>query len=180
MAQFGQLEPFRPETDRLSVYIQRFEMYVAANGVEDSKKVPLFLTVIGGKVFELLHNLLAPASPVEKSFDTLVEALKKHFEPSPVNVIAHRLTFHRRNQASGESVADYLAELRRLATRCEFGGFLEQALRDRLVFGLRGEATQKRLLTEKDITLTRVVEVAQSIEAAPGFRGPQAVAMHHF
>ena len=122
-----------------------------------------------------MHNLVAPDSPADKDFATLVE---KHFEPTPVNVIAYRLTFHRQNQAPGESVADYIAELRSLATRCNYEGYLEQALRDRLVFSIINEATQKRLLTEKDISLAHVVEVAQSIEAVPAFRGSHAVAVH--
>lgn len=39
-------------------------------------------------------------------------------------------------------------------------------MRDRLVCGLRSESTQKRLLSEADLTLARAVEIAQSMEAA--------------
>ena len=60
----------------------------------------------------------------------------------------------------------YVAELRRLATTCDFGEYLDQALRDRLVCGLRSEATQKSLLSEADLDLARAVKVAQSMEAA--------------
>lgn len=59
-----------------------------------------------------------------------------------------------------------MAELRRLASPCEFNDFLEQALHDRLVFGVRNEAIQRRLLTEKDPMLKGVVELALSLEAA--------------
>ena len=45
--------------------------------------------------------------------------LKSHFEPAPI-VIAERYRFHRREQAAGESIADYVAELRRLTTHCKF------------------------------------------------------------
>ena len=47
-------------------------------------------------------------------------------------MIAERFHFHRRQQAPGESIADYNAALRTLATRCQFGAYLEEALRDRL------------------------------------------------
>ena len=60
----------------------------------------------------------------------------------------------------------YVAELRRLATHCAFEAYLEEALRDRLVCGLRSESTQKRLLSEADLTLAWAVEIAQSMEAA--------------
>ena len=63
-------------------------------------------------------------------------------------------------------MAEYVAELRRMATHCEFGSNLEEALRDRLVCGLKDEGTQKRLLTLAKRTLAKAVEVAQSAEAA--------------
>ena len=42
-----------------------------------------------------------------------------------------------------ESVAEYIAELRKLALHCEFGEFLKDALRDRLVCVLRNAGVQK-------------------------------------
>ena len=104
-------------------------------------------------------------NPKKKSFEELAKVLKKHFEPKPL-VIAKRFTFHRRNQSSTESVLDYVAELRHLATHCDFADYLNQALRDRLVCGIRSENIQKRLLIEVDLTLMQVVELAQGMEAA--------------
>ena len=81
-------------------------------------------------------------------------------------VIAERFHFHRHNQkTSSESISDYVAELRRLATHCESGDYLEQALRDRLVCGIRHENTQKRLLSEANLTLAKATEITRGIEA---------------
>ena len=66
----------------------------------------------------------------------------------------------------GESIATYVVELRRLASKCEFKAYLEEALRDRLVCGLLSETIQRALLAEADFTLQRAIEVAQSMEAA--------------
>ena len=63
--------------------IWRFELYISANSVPEEKKVPLFLTVIGGTVYSSLHDLFAPESPVDKPYATIVEKLKAHFEPRP-------------------------------------------------------------------------------------------------
>ncbi len=60
--------------------------------------------------------------------------------------ITERFHFHRRNQQSGETIADYIATLRKLALHCEFEEYLDQALQDRLVCGLLSEHIQKRLL----------------------------------
>ena len=118
---------------------------------------------IGAKTYTLLRSL---ALPQDKSFDELQQHLKHHFEPEPL-VIAERFRFHRRDQVADESIAKYLAELKRLTTHCKFGVFLDEALRDRMVRGLRSEMiTQKRLLDEPKLTLEKALEVAQGIEAA--------------
>ena len=81
-------------------------------------------------------------------------------------MIAERFKFHRRNQSEGEGITKYMAELRKLADRCQFGGYLEEALRDRLVCGLRGEAIQRKLLTMDALTLSRAYEIAHCMETA--------------
>jgi len=91
------------------------ELFFTANGIKDEKKVAMLLSVIGPKIYALLRDLLAPDKPQDKSVADLFATLKKHYEPKPV-IIAERFRFHRRDQASGESIAEYLAELRRLAT----------------------------------------------------------------
>ena len=43
---------------------------------------------------------------------------------------------------------------------------MDEALRDRFVCGLNNEATQKRLLTEKDLTMPKPIETASNLETA--------------
>jgi len=59
--------------------------------------------------------------------------------------IAERFRFYKGNQQQGKRVADCEAELRRLAINCKFGNFLNEALCDRLVCGIRDEAAKRRL-----------------------------------
>ena len=66
----------------------------------------------------------------------------------------------------GESVANYLADLRRLALTCDFSNFLDEALCDKFVSGLIDEAIQCRLLAEADLTLTKALTLAQAMETA--------------
>ena len=144
--------------------MKHVKLYFAANDITE-RQVLIFLSVIGAKTYSLLGDLLALTNPKEKSFNELAKVLKKQFEPKPL-VIAERFTFHRRNQLSTRSVLDYVAELRCLGMHCEFGDYLDQALRDRLVCGIRSENIQKCLLIKAGLTLTRMVELAQGMEAA--------------
>jgi len=85
-----------------------------ANDIADRKKVAVLLTVIGTKAYtQLLRNIMAPEKPVTKEYDVIVEALQAHLDPKPI-IIAERFKFHRRNQRDGESVAQYIAELRKI------------------------------------------------------------------
>ena len=165
MTSFGHIYEFRPENESIEAYLERIELYFSANDVDEEKKVSIFLSILGGKTYSVLTDLLAPVKPREKSFAALASELTKHFQPRKI-VIAERFYFHRRNQAPEENVADFLAQLRKLAKYCEFGDHLNEALRDRFVCGLKSEVTQKRLLSETNLTLNRAVEIAQSIEAA--------------
>ena len=95
---------------------------------------------------------MTPAVPKDKTFDQLVDVLKKHFEPKPL-VITERINFHKRSQLAGESVKEFAAELRRLMIHCDFAGHLDETLRDRFLCGLKNETIQKRLLTERELKL---------------------------
>ena len=162
----GTLTEFKPESEKIEAYLERVQLFFDANTIEEDKQIAVLLTVIGSSTYVLLTSLLAPCKPREKSFAELAKTtLRHHFDPKPL-VITERFYFHRRNQVSGESISEYVAELRRLATHCEFGDYLQQALRDRFVCGIRHENTQKRLLTEANLTLTKAIETARSIEAA--------------
>ena len=159
---YGRIEP---ENDSIAAYLERVELYFSANGIEEEKQVPVFLSVIGGRTYLLLRNLLAPDKLSEKDLNCLTTTLKHHFEPNRV-VVAERFHFHRWSQAVGENIAEYVAELWRLSTHCEFGTYLEQALRDRLVCGLWKEAIQRQLLTKSELTFGEALQIAQGMEAA--------------
>ena len=62
---------------------------------------------------------------------------------------------------------EYVTEFRRLATHCEFGTFLQDALRNRLVCGTTKTLLLKRIFyRKKNLMLEKVIRVAQSLEAA--------------
>ena len=168
--------------DKIAAYLERANLFFTANGIGEDKRVSVFLVAIGTKNYDLIKSLTAHTLPQDKSYADLQQILKNHFQPKPlvsitagcafvdywgaVLVIAERYRFYQRTQAVGDSVLDFLADLRRLAITCEFGNFLDEALQDRFVCELKAEGIQKRLLTEPDLTIARAVEVARGMEAA--------------
>ena len=169
---FGKLKAFEPEVENISTYLERVQLHFEANEVADDKKVSVLLTVIGSRNYGLIRSLVAPALPKDKTLEQLIAFLKGHFQPKPL-VVAECYRFHQRTQGSTESVQGFIADLRRLAITCDFGAFLDRALRDQFVFGLHSEQIRKTLLAEDGITLTRAVEIAQAKESA--FRDAKAL-----
>ena len=116
---YGQLHEFDAESETVTAYLERAELYFDANDVMDKKKVPVLLSNIGPKTNRLLRSLVAPKAPKEKTFAEIKTLLKSHFEPTP-SVIVEWYQLHRREQAPGESIASYMAELRQLTVHCKF------------------------------------------------------------
>ena len=124
----GQVDHFNL---KLVLICQQLEQYFVENGIqENTKKVAVLQCVIGEKPYELVHNLLAPAKPASKKYQEIVDAITEHLQPKLL-IIAERFKFHKRNKASSKTVFLYLAELRRLADKCEFEGYLDEALCNR-------------------------------------------------
>ena len=124
MAAIGSLDEFQVGR------IFRMEQYCIAKSVAEEKRVAVFLTAIGGATYELLRNLLSPDAPKDKSLDKLKSTLRTHL----TLMIAERFKFYRRTQREGESVAEYVVALKELSTHCDFRTFLNDALRNLLLF----------------------------------------------
>ncbi|XP_026046823.1 uncharacterized protein K02A2.6-like [Astatotilapia calliptera] len=161
----GRVEEYNESKEDFESYLERLEQWMLANDVSDEKKVCTFLSVIGADTYRLLKNLVSPRVPSTMGYAALTGALSAHYKPTPV-VIAERFRFQKRNQKEGEAVSDYVVALRQLSATCDFGQYLDEALRDRFVSGLRSDAVQRKLLSEKDLTFPRACEIAVSMELA--------------
>ena len=165
MATFGTIPAFRPESYSIKPYLQRVKLNFTVNSVEDDKKVAILLISIEASTDDRRADILAPVDPSTKTFDQLTATLNKHFKPKRVQ-IAERFYFRKRSQAAGETIGEYDAALRKLATHCNFGNNLEDKLRDQLVCGLRNESVQRRLLSEVDLKYVKTIDIIRAAELA--------------
>ncbi|XP_077497623.1 uncharacterized protein LOC144108219 [Amblyomma americanum] len=165
MSRLGRIDEYDPKVQNFDSYLERFEHFVSANEVSEAKKLSVFLTVLGAEAYEALKNLVVPALPGEKTFAEIKILLKNHYSPQ-TSVIAERCRFNRRVQLEQESVEDFVLELKHLARKCNFGDFLQDALRDRLVAGIRNEETQRALFTTEGLTFQGACKIALDRELA--------------
>ena len=163
---FSKINPFNPSQDEWPLYVERLGHMFEANKITDTaKKRAIFLSVIGAGNYKLLSSLVAPAKPGDKSYSFLVDKLSEHFTPTPSEII-ECFKFHARFWKPGESVAVFVSELHSIAKYCNPGDMLETMLRDHIVCGINDAVIQCRLLSEKELTFNKALEVAQGMESA--------------
>ncbi|XP_064465303.1 uncharacterized protein LOC135379178 [Ornithodoros turicata] len=167
MTTAGQLKEFNPASASFEVYVERFELYVAANSIPEDKKSQLFLTALGDEAYTTLRSILLDKAPKDAVYKDIVTQLKKHYAPKR-SVVAERYQFQRRSQKENESIGDFIVALKSLAIPCNFGAFQKEALRDRFIAGVSSDSIRCRLLAldDNEATFDKVCQVAFSMEAA--------------
>ncbi|XP_065298544.1 uncharacterized protein [Dermacentor albipictus] len=164
---------------------QMFNVYLLTSGAAAFKPEPrkaILLHCLGAegqRIYQALHagtSAAAPAAPSaatladDKSvaappdeYDSALAALRHQFSTSR-NVIIERHRFHRRSQHKGESVHDFVAALRELASHCSFAS-QDDALRDQFVAG--AASTRVRELFEgAALSYENSVRIALQFEQA--------------
>ena len=163
MATQSSLESFNPAAESIEDYKERFDFHCTAHQIPEGRRKALFLTQIGRDAFAKLKTLVSPTPLNDLSLSAIVTTMTQHYKKDTVE-IAERFKFFKRVQQEKESVADYVAELRRLSKTCNFGDYLETALRDQVVCGLCELTMEKELLCIKDFTLSMAIDKARAAE----------------
>ncbi|XP_076055155.1 uncharacterized protein LOC143033547 [Oratosquilla oratoria] len=147
MASSNKIGPFNLEELPFDVYLALFEAHVATQDITDAGKKNQLFVSIGTKMFGILANLTAPDMPTTKTYDELIELMKKHFITKPSY---HRslCSFQQRRKVEKETVKELYADLKRLAKDCNFGTMFDARLRDQLFMAVDHEPYFKYLLAE--------------------------------
>lgn len=162
MADIGKMGEFDPIKESFVTYLKRLKLYFLVNNTDKEKQKNIFLLLMGTKIYEILTNLVMPKQPEELKFEEIEEVLKKHFQPTRLTIV-ERFQFWKKEQAAGQTVNEYAIELKKMAIECKFEAFLEQALRDRFITGLRNEKIQKEIML-KERTFNEALTLATSLE----------------
>ena len=100
---YGKMEEYTGDGEEWGQYVERIEFYFTANSIENTAenagRRKVLLSVMGGKTYGLLRDLLAPS---DKTYDEVVEVLKKHFQPKPSEIVM-RCKFNTRTRKSNEN-----------------------------------------------------------------------------
>ncbi|XP_072172462.1 uncharacterized protein [Diadema setosum] len=184
----GRLGEFQQSRETFSAYVERLELFFAANNIVEidatdeesvrknceiqTKMRAIFLTEVGPAVYETVKNLLAPGKPKDTSLQVILNKLRDHFDPKPLE-IAESYRFGTRCQLPEEDIANFVVALKKLSIHCNFGDFQDRALRDRFVCGLRSERIRSKLMTMSNLTFDVACSTAIQMDLAE--KGSKAV-----
>ena len=159
----GSISTFDPSVDRFDTYEELFNYFCVSNDITGEKKKSAFLTCIGTAAYSKVKDLIIPKKVEESSYEDIVTILSEHYKPSSIEIAEH-YKFFKRTQGQGESVMDFLAELKKIAVNCNFGAYLPTALRDQIVCGMTDSKCQHELLCKSDLTLEIALQHAKAFE----------------
>ena len=163
-------ESFDISVGDIESYLERLEMHFLASNIAESEgnatnRKAILLSSIGADAYRILKDICFPEAPTEKTYAALASELKKHFKPKRL-AVAERFHFNTVQQQQGQTIAEFVAQLKKLSTYCEYtGDQLKESLRDRFICGLCSESIQRKLLA-KTYSFERAVEIATTEEAA--------------
>ncbi|XP_058816755.1 uncharacterized protein K02A2.6-like [Topomyia yanbarensis] len=151
-------------------WVERLETAFSIFGIADAvMRKNLLLHHMGPETYDVICDKIAPEVPRDKTYEQIVVTLEGFFNPQPLEISENFRFMCRRqgdkNAASpDESVDEYLVSLRRIAVTCNFGDYLDTALRNQLVFGIKRNDIRSRLLERRILTLQEARDIAVSME----------------
>lgn len=180
MADLGsipQLAAFVPDSDPTSA-AQRWKRWsdrldnliVALNITDPARKKALLLHLAGEQVYDIYQGLVvadvaADADPaVDNVYLAAKRALDEHFSPKK-NSEFEVYTFRKAEQRPDETTDSYLARLRSLAKYCGFTN-IDSEIKSHIIQTCTSTRLRRRALSEPDLTLKQLVDIARSMEIA--------------
>ena len=148
-------------SQRWTKWRKSFEYFVIASGVRNQeRKRALLLHLVGPATQDIYETL----TDDDQSYDSTIEALEQHFSITK-NVPFERSKFHQAKQQQNESVEQYITRLRTLSLYCEYQDNNDQ-IRDQFIASCSSTKLRKRLLTESQLTLEKILEIGRARESA--------------
>lgn len=159
------MEPYRKGTP-FADWVDRLEYFFMANKVDEEMKKAHFITMSGPSVFSELKLLYPNSNISDIPYSDMIKKLKSRLDKKPSGLV-QRFKFSQRTQQLEESLEDYVLSIKLQAEFCSFGSFKDQAVRDRIISGIRDTKLQEKLLNEdEELSLDAAEKIITTWEMA--------------
>ena len=132
--------------------------YMIAAGLKDAdgeRKVAILLYGLGSKYRRVYNNFQFAEVAHKTDYNRVVGKFDNHFEPKKVTKL-YMKKFDSCMQRPGETIGEYVSNLRDIARYCDFGDTLDAQLCKQISSGVRSSTLRDKLWSE-DLTLEQIL-----------------------
>lgn len=145
------------------------EIIELSNGDRNYKKsgatkCAQLLTLIGDEGLRIFNSFVV-ADDKKDDFDELLRLFEEYFTPKK-NLTYERNKFLNYKQKAGQSVENYVTELKNMALGCEFGDLKDELIKDIMVCGLKSESVREKILQNDVKSLDDALRICVATENA--------------
>ena len=132
--------------------------YLLAAGLshaDGERKVAILLYGLGTRYRKIFRQFVFTEADHKKDYARVCARFNEHFEPKRVTKL-YMKKFDALVQKPGESIGEYISNLREVAHYCDFGDTLDSQLCKQISSGVRSPSLRDRLWSE-DLTLDQII-----------------------
>jgi hypothetical protein len=147
-------------------YKAEFDNFLMASGKSKAggeQKIALLLYGMGREYIKISENFVYEEGKTsKKNFDDVKANFDQHFEPKKL-VKLYVTKFQSRKQKEGETISEFINELKELARHCEFGDLKDRQIAIQISNGVKDNTLKDKLWSE-DLELTNIIQKCQMHE----------------
>ena len=126
-------------------------------------QVNTLLHVAGPEAIKIYNTFEYIEEEDREDVNTLLNKFDEHFLPQK-NLSYERHIFHTRVQQPGETIDEFVTDLKRKAATCDFEQLQDSLIKDRIIIGIKDVSLRTKLLEKRDLTLQQTIDVCRSAE----------------
>ena len=125
----------------------------------------ILLHLIGDEALEIYNTFTFSESEDRDKLSVLKKKFEDYVNPRK-NTVFERYKFWECKQQEGETIDQFITELKTRSRSCEFGDQTDSMIRDRIVFGVTDIRLKEHLLRESsELTLEKAASLCRAAEA---------------
>ena len=163
--------PLKMHTGEISSNWKRFraqwmnyELATDVRGESKAKRAAILLSCIGADAYDVFQGMVL-ADDARSDIDEVIRAFDTYCI-GETNTTYERYLFNRRVQEASEPFDGFVTELRRLIRSCDYGQLEDSILKDRIVIGVRDDATRRKMLQTRKLELNQAIDICRASETA--------------
>ena len=144
-------------------HFQFFLTATESDGKSDKIKTSILLTCIGPKGRDIYETFTFEQDTDKLKLKPVLEKFTSYCNPR-MNITILRHKFFTYKQVEGQSFNDFVTELKKRGSECEFGELTTSLTKDMIVCGVADNTLRERLLRDGDLTLEKAIAAGHAAE----------------